>query len=149
MQTSERKIDRQVKFESSELTISAIDMKDGVHLDISGEPQAYWYPVLCTIIFYAFEPVKLLETAIRRDHLEWDNQIGFAYHGVASVDIPAGHVACQVRGQRTDIPTQLFDRVVIESMESLLQGTETFEKPLAEREQVEKLLTQLRRMTAH
>ena len=73
MQTSERKIDRQVKFESSELTISAIDMKDGVHLDISGEPQAYWYPVLCTIIFYAFEPVKLLETAIRIEHelLAW------------------------------------------------------------------------------
>jgi hypothetical protein len=149
MQTSERKIDRQVKFDQSELTISAIDMKDGVHLDISGEPQSYWYPVLCTIIFYAFEPVKLLGTAIRRGHLEWDNQIGFAYHGVASVDIPAGHVACQVRGQRTDIPTQLFDRVVIESMESLLQGADAFDKPLEDREQIERLLTQLRRMSAH
>jgi hypothetical protein len=149
MENTERKIDRQVKFDTSELTISAIDMNDGVHLDIVGEPQDYWYPVLCTLIFYAFEPAKLLTAAINRGHLEWDNQIGFAYHGVASVDIPAGHVACQVRGKRTDIPTTLFDRVVIESMVSLLEGADTFKKPLIDRPQVNRLLARLVAMTQH
>jgi len=140
MDSSEHKIDRQVSFAGSELTISAIAMEHGVHLDIVGEPQAYWYPVLCTIIYYAFEPVKLLGTAIRRGHLEFDNQIGFAYHGVASIDIPAGHVACQVQGKRTDIPSNVFDRVVIESMQSLIDGADKFDLPLADRPQIDRLL---------
>jgi len=146
---TERKIDRTVKFAQSELTISAIAMPDAVHLDIVGEPQRYWYPVLCTIIFYAFEPVKLLETAVRRGHLEFDNQIGFAYHGVASIDIPAGHVACQVQGQRTDLPTNVFEQVVIESMQSLIEGSHAFNRPLADLPQIERLLGELRRVAAH
>ncbi|MEO8559379.1 MAG: hypothetical protein ABI439_09975 [Rhodospirillales bacterium] len=149
MDSNEQKIDRQVKFDQSELTISAIAMEHGVHLDIVGEPQAYWYPVLCTIIYYAFEPVKLLGTAIRRGHLEFDNQVGFAYHGVASIDIPMGHVACQVQGKRTDIPSHIFDRVVIESMQCLLEGSTAFNKPLTERPQIERLLGELRRVAGH
>jgi hypothetical protein len=149
MDSSEHKIDRQVSFDGSELTISAIAMEHGVHLDIVGEPQAYWYPVLCTIIYYAFEPVKLLGTAIRRGHLEFDNQIGFAYHGVASIDIPAGHVACQVQGKRTDIPANVFDRVVIESMQSLIDGADKFDLPLEDRPQIDRLLGELRRIAGH
>jgi hypothetical protein len=145
----ERKIDRKVKFAQSELTISAIAVNEEVHLDIVGEPQRYWFPVLCTIIYYAFEPVKLLGTAIRRGHLEFDNQVGFAYHGVASVDIPAGHVACQVRDQRTDLPINVFDQVVIESMQSLIEGSRVFNLPLNDLPQIERLLGELRRVAAH
>jgi hypothetical protein len=141
---AERKIDRRVKLGQSEITISAIDMGDTVHLDIVGEPQKYWFPVLCTLIYYAFEPVQLLQTAVDRGHLEFDNQIGFAYHGVASIDIPAGHVACQVQGKRTDLPTELFDRVVIESMQSLIDGSDKFEHELADRPQIDRLLGRLR-----
>jgi hypothetical protein len=93
--------------------------------------------------------VKLLSTAIRRGHLEFDNQIGFAYHGVASIDIPAGHVACQVQGKRTDIPANVFDRVVIESMQSLIDGADKFDLPLEDRPQIDRLLGELRRIAGH
>lgn len=142
-QLTEPMIERRCKLETTEVAIQAIAMDDGVHLDLNAQPEGYWYPVLCVIIFYAFEPVELLDAVLQRGAAEWDGQIGFAYHGLTSVGVPAGHVACQVRGRRTDVPIEIFDRVVLESLRTLLQGADTFKRDIERRPEVEARLSQL------